>query len=201
MPCNCQAERAACGPASDRLMTPQVPLSAPQPVISPGAVQHMQRQGCCASSRPLLGIAPTDTRPPSLAPPPAHRAPPWITAAPPVHPLGPRHEVASVPAALDLVIQRGAQRVLSGEVKVGAADLIGALRLRRQIEAASQPDTGRWEQFTVALLDATRDWLGPEGFRDFIGAVRSSPAFRATVSAGPGLAYIGGTGASARPGA
>jgi hypothetical protein len=54
-------------------------------------------------------------------------------------------------------------------------------------QAASQPDTGRWEQFTVALLDATRDWPGrsTDGFRDFIGAVQRTPAFQAMATLSP----------------
>jgi hypothetical protein len=143
-----------------------------------GAVQRVQRPGCCASSRPLLGIAPIGTRPPSLAPPPAHRPPSWITAAAPGPALA-GAEVASVPGVLDVMIQRGLARVCSGEAKVGPADLLAALRLRAQIEAAHPPDTGQWQEFTVALLDATRTWLGPEQFRDLLAAVRSSPAFQA----------------------
>jgi hypothetical protein len=95
--------------------------------------------------------------------------------------------VASVPGVLDLMIQRGIARVRSGEAKVTVADLLAALRLRQQVEAANVPDTARWEEFTTLLLGELRGWLGPGQFRDFIGAVRSSPAFRATVSAGPGL--------------
>jgi hypothetical protein len=144
-----------------------------------GAIRREGRTACCASVRPMLAVAPAGSRLRYLAPPPVRPVPSWICAALPVHPLGPRYEVASVAGVLDLMIQRGMERVRSGEAKVGVTDLLAALRLRCQIEAASQPDDSRWEQFTVALLDELRGWLGPGQFGDFIGAVRSSPAFGA----------------------
>src|SRR6185437_5297253 len=52
-----------------------------------GAPQRAHPHGCCASTRPLLGITPVGSRPPSLAPPPVSQVPGGISAAPASTPL------------------------------------------------------------------------------------------------------------------
>jgi hypothetical protein len=137
-----------------------------------GAIRRAGGPACCASVRPMLAVAPAGSRIRYLARPPVRPVPPWICAVPPLHPLS-RYEVASIPAALDLLIQHGMQRMWAGQLKVGASDLIGALRLRQQLEDASQPNQAQWQREVVTLLEVARERLGPEGFADYTAAVKA----------------------------
>jgi hypothetical protein len=71
------------------------------------------------------------------------------------------------------MIQRGMQRVRSGEIKVGAGDLMAALRLRQQLEEASQPGQGQWQDYAITLTEVVREVMGAEGFKAYQAAVES----------------------------
>jgi hypothetical protein len=137
-----------------------------------GAIRREGGPACCVSVRPMLAVAPWGSRVRHIAPPPVRPVPSWISAAPPLHPLA-RYEVASIPAALDLVIQHGMQRIWSGQAKIGASDVIAALRLRQQLEDAGQPSQARWQREVITLLDVAREQLGPEGFAAYTAAVKA----------------------------
>ena len=143
-----------------------------------GAVR--QTHGCCGQMRPMLGFAPAGTQPPSIAPPPVRPVPGWINAAPP-GPALPLFEMASNSILLQAIIQRGYERLASGEITITSRDLLAALRLHAQFEALrrDQPGDRAWQDAMVTLLDAAKQHLGPERFRDFLADVRNRPAFRA----------------------
>ena len=138
-----------------------------------------QAHGCCGQIRPMLGFAPAGTQPPSMAPPPVRPVPGWLNAAPP-GPALPAFEVASTPALLQLLIQRGYERLAAGEMTISSKDLLAALRLQAQFGALrrDQPGDRAWQDAMVTLLDAAKEHLGPDRFRDFLADVRDRPGLR-----------------------
>ena len=133
--------------------------------LSCGAIRR-GGHGCCDSVRPMLAVAPRGVpfhRLVSPAPPPVRPAPSWISVAAVVYPPVPPG-VASVQDALDLVIGLGAERLRSGKLKVDARAMIGAPRLRQQVEADCQPTAENLEQFVRISLGVAREQLGAGGF-------------------------------------
>jgi hypothetical protein len=155
-----------------------------------GALHRTQPHRCCASIRPMLGITPAGSHPPSLAPPPVSPVPDWISAAPTSKSIT-RSEVASHTRLLEELIQHGYRRLTAGEITVATKDLLAALRLQAQIEAIrsqDHPEPTTWQDAMVAVLQAARRHLGPERFPDLLADVRNSPAIR---QSSPSLTVLG----------
>jgi hypothetical protein len=128
----------------------------------------------------MLGVTPIGSQPPSLAPPPVQPVPSWINAAPPGFVL-PGFEVASNPALLQAIIQRGYERLASGEITLSSRDLVAALRLHAHLEALahrSEPDASEWQNAMVEILSTARKHLGSDRFRDFLADVSNARPMR-----------------------
>jgi hypothetical protein len=87
--------------------------------------------------------------------------------------------VAGSDILLQAMIQRGYERLASGEMIITGKDLLGALRLQAQFETAQRglPDDQAWQDAVVTLVEAAKEQLGPERFSDFLAEVRRRSAF------------------------
>ncbi len=92
--------------------------------------------------------------------------------------------------ALDAIIRQGREQLASGELEVGAKDMIAAMRLVAQLERARDGEgveASAWQAAFLEFFEIVRRHLGYDQWKAFVQDVYASPGIRAVLSEQPGL--------------
>lgn len=93
--------------------------------------------------------------------------------------------LVKVPDATQALIQAGYARLASGEIEVGAKDLLKAMSLQLQIEkaeAANSIDAQTYQAALMELIELVQGYLDPGQWRSFINDAYASPRMRAIIT-------------------
>lgn len=82
--------------------------------------------------------------------------------------------------ALRAVVQRGFERMNSGQIDPSISDMIRAAQLESALVASvdGETDTSQWKQALIAYMTAVKNNVAPEVFRRISEEVRDSPVMQ-----------------------
>lgn len=94
----------------------------------------------------------------------------------------------------DLVINRGLERLMAGEIEPGASDLLKAIDLKHKIESTSQQgyDAEAFTESMFIYFDETKKIMSPEQWDVFARALQRNPILKAMMMKQEGREVIAG---------
>ena len=88
------------------------------------------------------------------------------------------HNLTTYLGVNDIVIQRGMERMLSGEIEPGMNDLLTAIRNRHQFEkdaGGDGIDNEAWQQTMMFFMSWVQNRIGPVQFQEWAGEWKRDP--------------------------